>query len=58
MVMPEFLRGYVWNREQVRGLMDSLDRGRCGRNTHKKDAYPLGNLQHQRKADLAQPGTS
>ena len=22
--LPEFQRGYVWNREQVRGLMDSL----------------------------------
>lgn len=25
-VLPEFQRGYVWNREQVRGLMDSLYR--------------------------------
>ncbi len=24
MALPEFQRGYVWNREQVRGLMDSL----------------------------------
>ena len=24
--LPEFQRGYVWNREQVRGLMDSLYR--------------------------------
>ncbi len=22
--LPEFQRGYVWNREQVRGLMDWL----------------------------------
>src|SRR3712207_918665 len=22
--LPEFQRGYVWNRDQVRGLMDSL----------------------------------
>ena len=26
MALPEFQRGYVWNREQVRGLMQSLDR--------------------------------
>lgn len=26
MALPEFQRGYVWNREQVRGLMDSLYR--------------------------------
>ena len=25
--LPEFQRGYVWNRNQVRGLMDSLYRG-------------------------------
>ena len=24
--LPEFQRGYVWNREQVRGLFDSLYR--------------------------------
>lgn len=24
MALPEFQRGYVWNREQVRGLFDSL----------------------------------
>lgn len=24
--LPEFQRGYVWNREQVRGLLDSLYR--------------------------------
>jgi len=24
--LPEFQRGFVWNREQVRGLMDSLYR--------------------------------
>jgi uncharacterized protein with ParB-like and HNH nuclease domain len=28
---PEFQRGYVWNREQVRGLFTSLYRG-----------YPIG----------------
>ncbi len=32
-VLPEFQRGYVWNREQVRGLMRSLYRG-----------YPVGSL--------------
>jgi hypothetical protein len=26
MALPEFQRGYVWNRDQVRGLMDSLFR--------------------------------
>jgi uncharacterized protein with ParB-like and HNH nuclease domain len=26
MVLPEFQRGYVWNRDQVRGLFDSLYR--------------------------------
>ena len=34
MALPEFQRGYVWNRDQVRGLFDSLYRrhpvgGRC-----------------------------
>ena len=24
MALPKFQRGYVWNRDQVRGLMDSL----------------------------------
>ena len=24
MTLPNFQRGYVWNRDQVRGLMDSL----------------------------------
>jgi len=24
MALPEFQRGYVWNRDQVRGLMHSL----------------------------------
>lgn len=31
MALPQFQRGYVWNREQVRGLMSSLYRG-----------YPVG----------------
>lgn len=31
--LPQFQRGYVWNRAQVRGLMDSLYRG-----------YPVGSL--------------
>lgn len=26
MALPEFQRGFVWNREQVRGLFDSLYR--------------------------------
>jgi len=33
MLLPEFQRGYVWNRDQVRGLMRSLYRG-----------YPVGGL--------------
>src|SRR5215213_7322095 len=33
MALPEFQRGYVWNREQVRGLMHSLYR-----------RYPVGSL--------------
>lgn len=33
MALPEFQRGYVWNREQVRGLMRSLYR-----------KYPIGSL--------------
>jgi hypothetical protein len=33
MLLPEFQRGYVWNRDQVRGLMRSLYR-----------AYPVGGL--------------
>jgi hypothetical protein len=33
MALPEFQRGYVWNREQVRGLMHSL--------YHK---HPVGSL--------------
>ena len=32
-VLPEFQRGYVWNRDQVRGLFDSLYR-----------RYPVGGL--------------
>lgn len=33
MALPEFQRGYVWNRDQVKGLMDSLYR-----------KYPVGSL--------------
>lgn len=33
MLLPEFQRGYVWNRDQVRGLMSSVYRG-----------YPVGGL--------------
>ncbi|ASR03331.1 GmrSD restriction endonuclease domain-containing protein [Gordonia rubripertincta] len=32
-LLPEFQRGYVWNRDQVRGLMRSIYRG-----------YPVGSL--------------
>lgn len=31
--LPEFQRGYVWNRDQVRGLLSSLYRG-----------YPVGSF--------------
>jgi uncharacterized protein with ParB-like and HNH nuclease domain len=30
MALPEFQRGYVWNRDQVRGLFDSLYRRHPG----------------------------
>lgn len=33
LVLPEFQRGYVWNRDQVRRLMASLYRG-----------HPIGTL--------------
>jgi len=33
MALPEFQRGYVWNRDQVRGLFDSLYKG-----------HPIGGL--------------
>ena len=33
MLLPEFQRGYVWNRDQVRALMRSLYLG-----------YPVGSL--------------
>ena len=33
MALPEFQRGYVWGRDQVRGLMQSLYR-----------RYPVGSL--------------
>lgn len=33
MLLPEFQRGYVWNRDQIRGLMRSIYRG-----------YPVGTL--------------
>ena len=33
MLLPEFQRGYVWNRDQVRGLMKSVYRD-----------YPVGAL--------------
>lgn len=33
MALPEFQRGYVWNRNQVRGLVDSMYRG-----------HPVGSL--------------
>lgn len=33
LLLPEFQRGYVWNRDQVRGLMRSLYQG-----------FPVGGL--------------
>jgi uncharacterized protein with ParB-like and HNH nuclease domain len=33
LLLPEFQRGYVWNREQVRGFMRSMYR-----------RYPVGSL--------------
>ena len=53
--LPEFQRGYVWSRAQVRGLMDSLYRG-----------HPVGSLltwqtrtegAHARGGGELQPGT-
>ena len=29
MALPEFQRGYVWNRDQVRGLELALQKGTC-----------------------------
>src|SRR6266540_81075 len=48
--LPEFQRGYVWNRDQVRGLMRSLYRG-----------YPVGSLlvwQTEAKSAPARGGQS
>lgn len=47
MALPEFQRGYVWNREQVRGFFTSLYRG-----------YPIGGflVWHTEAGDAAQRG--
>ena len=49
MALPEFQRGYVWNRDQVRGLMHSLSR-----------KHPVGSLlvweTRYVGANLAYPG--
>jgi hypothetical protein len=54
MALPEFQRGYVWNREQVRGLMESLYR-----------RYPVGGLliwttrvDHAKTRGTASPSTA
>lgn len=49
LALPEFQRGYVWNREQVRQLMTSLYKG-----------YPVGSFMvwHTTNADAAQRGGS
>ncbi len=45
MALPQFQRGYVWNREQVRGVMGSLYRG-----------WPIGGLlAWVTSADTAEP---
>jgi uncharacterized protein with ParB-like and HNH nuclease domain len=41
-LLPEFQRGYVWNRDQVRGLMRSLYRG-----------YPVGGCSAGRRRPTA-----
>jgi len=49
MALPEFQRGYVWNRDQVRGLFDSLYR-----------RHPVGGLLVPRgiiSYDVADPET-
>lgn len=45
-LLPEFQRGYVWNRDQVRGLMRSLYRG-----------YPVGGLLFWETAPEASRGS-
>ena len=48
--LPEFQRGYVWNRDQVRGMMDTLYRRHpvgsllvWETKTDKADEYARGN---------------
>jgi hypothetical protein len=47
MLLPEFQRGYVWNRDQVRGLMKSLYHGYpvgarwCGRRRARGRRYAV-----------------
>src|SRR5579884_323227 len=43
--LPEFQRGYVWNRDQVRGLMRSVYR-----------EYPIGSLLIWETGDVAARG--
>ena len=44
MALPEFQRGYVWNRDQVRGLMYSLYR-----------KHPVGSLLVLRLDECREP---
>jgi Protein of unknown function DUF262 len=58
MALPEFQRGYVWNRDQVRGLMQSLYRkhplgGLLVRETRTENARARGDV---RAAGGAGPG--
>lgn len=44
MALPEFQRGYVWNREQVRWLFDSLYKSQGCRLWHRSSSCwpPIG----------------
>jgi hypothetical protein len=50
MALPEFQRGYVWNRDQVRGLFDSLYAASSGRR-----AAGLGDRIQDRRASRRRP---
>ncbi|WP_395095205.1 DUF262 domain-containing protein [Armatimonas sp.] len=43
MALPEFQRGYVWNRDQVKGLFDSLYHKHAGWQ-QRKEVYLAGFL--------------
>lgn len=53
MALPEFQRGYVWNRDQVRSLFDSLYRrhpvGACWFGPPKPELLPIAAMAHWRQ---------